>query len=116
VNLDEFMNQTSRIRNAYVEHPDWADLYIRHTKRFVERIYYPKVVDLANIRAKNPRTGAFTRLVSHLREKYPDMGIFVESVLNRSFAEKLPSLGFKYVGPSEFCPCYFMPPAEEVHA
>ncbi len=111
---DEIQNPTLREfldgskPNAYVQHPGFSYLYVRSTQRFgVETI------DLANLEAEVPGSGAFTQLVNHLRSAYPDLGIYVESVLNTRFIRKLTAMGFARcdVGRSI---CFFLAPSMEL--
>lgn len=104
--LREFLDGSKP--NAYVQHPGFSYLYVRSTQRFgVETI------DLANLEADVPGNGAFTQLVKHLRSSYPDLGIYVESVLNTRFIRKLTALGFARcdVGRSI---CFFLAPSMEL--
>ncbi len=112
--IEEFIGDWGKFpNNKHVSHEDWETFYLRRGPRFVRGVRYERVIDLANIEAKNPGTGAFTRLVKHLRDTYPDIGLYVESVMNRRFKEYLPKLGFVCAMDNEFSPCFFLPPLEK---
>jgi hypothetical protein len=100
VTLDEFIS--SRVdnlkvfpRNAYVTHPRWKHIYVRVNPRMIDGVMQPMVIDLANIEAKKPGSGAFRALVTHLQETYPKVPIYVEQVQTDSFAAILLHMGFK---------------------
>lgn len=102
----------SRPPNSYVLFPGFEELYVR---KFV-RHGFP-TIDIANVTALKPGNGAFTFLVRHIRERYPDRGIFVESVLNERFEGKLRAMGFECTNPG-FGPgkgsCFFLSPLMEL--
>ncbi|MCK9567488.1 hypothetical protein M0R72_00900 [Candidatus Pacearchaeota archaeon] len=95
MNLDQFITQVLEhgVRNAYVEEPGFDTLYVRVAIRFFDG-QQMRTIDLATIGASNPGGGAFTKLVARLREKYPTMTIFVESVQTEWFRNKLRAMGF----------------------
>jgi hypothetical protein len=105
MNLDEFIIQALQngTYNAYVDEPGFDTLYVRVAKRYIDNVYI-QTIDLANIIASNPGEGMFSKLVIKLRNKYPDLTIFVECVLTSRFANKLISMGFVEVKnqPSNF--------------
>lgn len=108
--LDEFMAQ-SRQRNAYVEYPGFAALYIRKGHfRFIECVKWPLVLDLANMEAVKTGQGTFKRLVAHLRERYPEYGLYVECVLTSRFAKGLERMGFVRMDKGALSPAYWLPP------
>jgi len=95
--LDEFLVQGEKAwpKNSWVKEPGFTKLYVRLSKRSLEgglRL----MIDLSNLTARHPGKGTFTRLVARLRAQYPEMGIYVECVLEPRFAVRLVSkLGFK---------------------
>lgn len=91
-------------RNAYIQFPGFASLYVRHTVRFGV-----DTIDLANIEALEPGSGAFTRLVHHLRQEFPALGIYVECVLSKRFEVKLAAMGFSRRD-AGLSPCFFLSP------
>jgi hypothetical protein len=111
--LDEFLSQgEGRPRNAYVREPGFEKLYVRIGHRYLQgkrRV----TLDIANVVAEKPGSGVFTRLVERLNKEYPNVGIFVESVLNTRFHNKLYELGFYFVGPIPEQPDFFKPPPAE---
>lgn len=104
--------------NAYVKEPGFKTLYVRVTRRYIlGKVAHP-VLDIAYVEAIKPGNGTFTGLVKKLQGKYPDLNIFVESVLNKRFRSKLLSLGFKNAddeGSSGeiHSPSYWLPPHKE---
>ncbi len=104
--LKEFLEGVQR--NAYITYPGFASLYVRHTQRFGF-----ETLDVANLTAKQPGRGSFTRLIKHVRKTYPRMGIYVECVLNDRFEVKLLAMGFARcdVGMSA---CFFLSPLMEI--
>ena len=112
--LDEFIRgaKIGRPSNAYVTYPGFKHLYVRHTQRvFLGNIASP-VLDLANIEARHPGKGAFTKLFHYLRIAYPEHWLYVECVQNNRFEKKLLELGFTQLDVG-LSPCFYMPPAEE---
>ena len=95
MNLDEFIAQALNhgMRNSYVDEPGFDTLYVRVATRFLDG-QRMKTIDLAVIGASVPGGGAFTKLVARLREQYPTMTIFVESVQTERFRDKLREMGF----------------------
>lgn len=111
--LDEFIESVQNgrnFRNAYVRFKGFKELYVRYTRRMLgAEIRYP-VLDLAVVEATHPGRGAFTKLFEHIRSKYPDTWLYVESVLNDRFSAKLIKMGFVQQGES-FSPNFYLPPA-----
>jgi hypothetical protein len=103
--LDAFRTSTTWPNNSYVEHPDFHDLYVRRSKRFLGGCVRD-ALDIARVIAEKPGRGAFTRLVEHLLKE--GVTIYVESVLTPRFEKKLLAMGFS---PSETTPhCYYKLP------
>lgn len=94
--LDEFL-KNAEIGRSWVDHVDFANLYLRKTSRYViidgkpKRLY--NVLDLASLEAKTPGNGAFTALVEKLERDW-NGPLFVESVLSEKFASSLIKMGF----------------------
>jgi hypothetical protein len=104
--LASFLEGTRR--NAYIQFPGFASLYVRHTVRFGI-----DTIDLANIEALKPGNGAFTRLVQHLRQAFPTLGIYVECVMSKRFEVKLAAMGFARRD-AGLSPCFFLSPDMEL--
>jgi len=104
--LRTFLNGARR--NAYVTYPGFASLYVRHTQRFGF-----ETLDVANLEAKQPGRGAFTRLVKHVRKTYPRMGIYVECVMNERFEVKLAAMGFARCD-AGMSVCFYLSPLMEL--
>ena len=93
--LDEFLATSDWPFSAYVIHPDFKDLYVRKTDVVVclhaTSVVCDRVVTIANVTAKKPGQGSFTRLVDDLVKK--DLAIYVECAHER-FGFKLLKMGF----------------------
>lgn len=106
--LDQFITSKS-IPNAWVDEPEFVELYVRIGPRFLDGKIYPKILDLATVGAEFPGNGAFTRLIQRLRSTYPDLGLYVENVFPEFFRRKLERLGFTSAGDARL-PSYFWLP------
>lgn len=84
-------------RNAYVDFPGFDALYVRVSSRYIRGEWHD-AIDLANLNATKPGSGAFTTLFEHLKQRYPNLGIYVENVQTKRFAEGLLRFGFQVVG------------------
>lgn len=85
----------SPLTNTYISTKE-MNLYVRKSKRFLEGKIY-NCFDLARILVYEPNRGKgiFTKFYKELVSTYPEMNIFVESILNERFAERLKFLGLK---------------------
>jgi hypothetical protein len=109
--LDQFIQRHEKKpagfhSNEYVRKAGFEALYVRLGPRWIERVKYPCVFDIASVTARRPGAGAFTRLVEELRAR--GFSIYVESVLNDRFAAMLPRLGFVPVEYIEGSPSFFL--------
>ena len=100
-NLEWFLKQ-KEVRNYYLEEPELGHLYVRLgavTVRNKEdhKIRLNSALHLANFQALHRRKGAFTRLIKRVETASPGLSIFVENLVNISFALKLPEMGFEQV-------------------
>jgi hypothetical protein len=88
--LDDFLSQGKPVMrpiSRYVEHPEFRSLYARIGPRYINlgkfrdtsKMVCP-VITIASIEAEDPGKGAFGRLLTHLNEKFPGWGIYVECV------------------------------------
>lgn len=59
--------------------------------------------------ANRPGKGNFRTLVRHLKERWPEMPIYVENVLTDKFCEGLRRMGFTETG-SPSLPCFYLMP------
>ena len=89
--LIEFLKSTER--NAWVEHPDFKNLYVRQGPMYLEEERHDTIV-LANMTVNDPGHGTFSSLIYFLRAVYPYKWIYVESVQEERFADYLLRLGF----------------------
>jgi hypothetical protein len=100
--------------NAYVKEKGFRSLYVRLNRRHIQGEMWNPVLDIANGEAKKPGSGAFTSLVQRLQEQHPEMGLFVECVLNERFRQKLLTLGFQSTArPEDLSPSYWLPPKQK---
>lgn len=97
---------------AYIKEPGFKDLYIRLTPRYINKIQYKLVLDIAKVEASYKGKGTFKKLIAKIRDEYPEMGIYVEAVLTECFAEGLVRMGFKVVDHNP--DCFFMEPKYEI--
>ena len=87
----------SILTNQYVRHPNFKSLYVRYNnRRYINGEFVFNVLDIANIQARKPGKGAFTKLIIHLRNTYPLLVLYVESIQNPRFADRLERMGFVY--------------------
>lgn len=95
--LDEFITRArmAKIRNSWVTEPGLDSLYVRYGSRYI-LTQYDNVLDIANITVEENRRGqgVFTNLVTRLRKDYPDVHIYVESVLEIRLGRHLLKMGF----------------------
>jgi len=87
--------------NSYINHPDFASLYVRKGKVGIsidgDNAFYwcDKCVTIANITARNPGQGAFTALAEELMHK--GWAIYVENVNSPQFRMGLLKKGWTQV-------------------
>lgn len=109
--LDEFL--VSALRNGYIRCRVAGityTVYIRKGQRIIDGVFYKQVLDIGNIRASRPGTGAFPLLLDQIRGAIIPLGfagIYVESVLNDRFAIRLEELGFLMVNLNYGTPNYW---------
>lgn len=117
MNLKEFIKKASegnRIASrAHLEEPGFSELYVRYTKRYINDAWVSPVLDLASIEVPTGQRckGRFTNLVKRIRKEYPELHLYVESVLTPRFEKKLEVMGFQNLG--GICPCFYMPPKQK---
>lgn len=113
--LDEGLKPTVhwRYRRAHIKEPGFSTLYVRISQRYIFDVHYRPVLDIASVEATVKGKGKFTALLRRIREKHPDLPIYVESVIMDRFQNKLKRLGFLDVGP-ELCPSLFLPPRKDI--
>ena len=109
--LDDFMKSAAvgKRQNAYVRFPGFKHLYVRHTQRYLNGEVASPVLDLANMEALKPGNGTFTKLLKHLRKKYPEYWLYAESVLTPQFEKGLLARGFIQCSESP-APSFYLPP------
>lgn len=113
--LEEFLQKgrSDFRQNAWVTEPGFKALYVRLGPRWIRRVFYPRVLDLANMEPVQPGRGAFTRLVVRLGVQHPHLPLYVENVLTERFCGKLEELGFHLVDNGSIMPLprsYFRTP------
>lgn len=102
--MDQFLADPYS-RNAWVEEPGFRGLYVRKGARYINKVPYPRVIDIANVEANPKGQGTFTRLLTRLH----DQGeiLWVENVLNERLCPKLLRLGFNGI-PDCIPPCFYL--------
>lgn len=91
MNLDEFITNAKSgwPKNQYVEFEGFDSIYVRFGRRYIGNVDVDNVLDIANLTASHPGSGAFTRMIRHLESRWPELTIYVECVLNERFANHL---------------------------
>lgn len=110
--LDKFIrdDQTQRFhRNEYVREDGFVHLYVRFGRRYLNGKLTENVLDIANVQAKHPGCGVFSKLIAKIRAEYPTVGIYVENVLEPRFGNKLLKLFFQEVPGSNPKSYYWLP-------
>lgn len=110
--LDQFIQHSTARglgfpNNAWVTCSGFKALYVRFTKRSVNFELLSPVLDIANVTARNPGAGEFTKLVKRLRADYPHMHICVEQAHER-FGAYLLRQGFTKLDPRIAGESYFL--------
>jgi hypothetical protein len=85
-------------RRQHVLERGFIKCYVRIGRRWFNKQWWDPTLDLADIEARRPGNGTFTRLVARLRKKYPDMTLYVECVSEPRFQNKLVRMGFSVAG------------------
>lgn len=93
--LYDFWYSDGRLRNSYVRHDGFTDMYVRKGPVWVDGSRVNGCLTIASVCATHPGEGAFTELVADLQSR--GVSIYVECVLNPRFGPKLEKLGFKHV-------------------
>jgi hypothetical protein len=90
--LDEFLLLT--FGNAYVTSPGFSELYVRIGPRYLGRVLYPRVLDIARVTVPKTRRGKgiFTEFLSRLYRQ--GVTVYVESIINPRLTNHLLELGF----------------------
>lgn len=105
-----------KMKDAWLSEPEWSSIYVRKSFRAIqiggpeddnEGVEIVPCIDLANITAKKPGKGAFTRLVRWLHNQL-QKNIYVESVFDERFGKYLESLGFYRMPVFEGPQCYLL--------
>lgn len=103
--LEEFVSQKTH-RAIHIEHPEFNTLYVRHASHVLN----DKIVetfDIANVCATTPGSGAFKRLIEHLTLLKIGKPLYVESVMNKRFADWLVKNDFTPCGYGLGYDCYY---------
>ena len=82
-------------RNVWIV-DEAMDIYLRKSSRVVEGKGY-NFIDFASIEVTKQGEGFFTAFLAEFRKMYPTKNIFVESILNKRFAEFLVKKGFTII-------------------
>lgn len=89
-------------------------MYLRYGSRYLNQKLTFDVLEIANITVEPDKqgTGVFTRFVSRVRKEYPRVTLYVESVLEPRFGQKLLKMGFDPV--NENPDSYVLPTTKEL--
>lgn len=112
--LKQFIVQYQKFENnAFVDEPGFEHLYVRYGSRYIhiddQSIKFTNVLDIANVQALEPGSGAFTNLLHYIQHEWPEMVIYVECVLNPRFAAWLGRNEFRKVNYDGIPSFYFLP-------
>lgn len=103
--LDQFIEGIPN--HAWVAELGFSGLYVRKGPIYVRlngEYLKRDVLAIANIQARKPGKGFFTKLVERL---HPDHNLFVENILdNERFEARLLKMGF--VKTDDELPCYYL--------
>ena len=99
--LKEFVEEDQKFPlSSYVKHEDFDDLYVRRSKLYIRmegKFYICKPsVQIANVVAKEPGKGAFTKLVDYIVNDL-NRAVYVENAHNPRLKRKLERMGFVFV-------------------
>jgi hypothetical protein len=109
--LSKFLNGNKELAIGYVQHPGFANLYLRKTYRYIDRARV-RTLDIAYVVARRPGSGAFTKLLDLL---HPTWNLYVEGVINPDFREYLVRRGFRHVDTNGLgLPNYFLHTLQEL--
>lgn len=113
--LDEFIRQylnEGLPKNSYVDEPGFSALYVRVcSRRVIDGVELEPVLDIANVKAEHPGSGAFTRLIARLQKEYPGLNLYIECVQNPRLRAHLERLGFEQCGSAHLgfgAPSYYI--------
>lgn len=97
-NLKKFLEQPAKLtmKAWWLKEPGFKHLYVRHGRRYIQGQWYENILDIANVEARFPGRGTFTRFLEKIQKQYPKMGIYVESVQNLRFGAWLERHGFQW--------------------
>ncbi len=106
--LSEFLRQCEGSdfpRSLYVRSPGFQSLYVRVGPQYLDGKRVEKVFVFANVVARKPGSGAFTRLSRQMHKK--DFTVVVECVTTMRFAEGLLRAGYHRL-PGEGAPYFYL--------
>lgn len=122
MNLDKFIEMglvrlegAFRPFNQHIEEPCFETLYLRLWRRYIHRIYYQPVLDIASVSVEEEfrGQGIFTDLLTRIRKRHPALHIFVENVLTPRFGIFFQRSGFFVMEPRTDPACSYFLPAQE---
>ena len=79
--IDKFIE--SPAKNQWI-HSNEMYIYVRKSKRLIGTEYVD-FFDLATINVNSPGKGVFTKFIDEFVKRYPDLNIYIESVLTERF-------------------------------
>lgn len=108
--IDNRLNRNSLLPSNRWFEIDNLNIYLRVTKRVINTPEFIATIDIASVTAISEEymgQGRFTNLLSHIENTYPNICIYVESVLNEWFLNFLISRGYKLVDNTNLTPCVY---------
>jgi len=102
--LHDFLHANQLCNNSFVQHDSFLELYLRIGPRYVDishkLVYLDRVLQIARVAAKVPKTGALRQLVGDVdRISGCKLPIYIENLYNSAAAQGIlrSDLGFMEV-------------------
>lgn len=108
--IDNRLNRNSLLPSNRWFKIDNLNIYLRVTKRVINAPEFIATIDIASVSAISDKymgQGRFTNLLSHIENTYPNVCIYVESVINESLINFLISRGYKLVNDTSLTPNFY---------
>ena len=91
--------------SAWVKQKGFNGIYVRVGRMYINGELHENVINLANFEATTTGKGTFKKLIVHLRERWPQHDIYIESVITPRFEDGLKRMGFLE---TEILHCFWM--------
>ncbi len=93
IQLEQFMQ--SPLRNKWLE-DDNIKVYVRKSQRNIGQNKLYSFLDLASFEVVEQNKGTFTNFLTELLRRYPNVNLYVESILNPKVESILKKFNFVY--------------------